>query len=401
MKNELIKGGLIMFILSSIVNVINYLFQMSMGRLLSVENYGVLVVLTSFITYFAIAGGSISTTLSRYTSKFFSNKGKIKDLIYRTLNKSLKVSFILYLLFIPVAIFFSYFLKIPFMLLAITGVYLFATFTSPATKGVLQGQKRFKSLGFSSIFEALTKLLVAIVLVLLIKNVYGAVIAILFGAGFGIAITMYMLRDVIGVKREHTEVKGIYSYNWKAFILFISLTLIFSLDVILARRFFLPEIAGKYAVISMISKIIYFSTSAIAIAMFPILSLKEKKDKKRIFHKSLFIIISMCFVGLLAFLFFPELIITILFGSKYLGISNILFFVGLALSIRSVTNLNILNKLAGGEIKNSWVMFIFTITSIVILLLFHQSVIRFAIALIFSDITMFIGTLFLKTKEIK
>lgn len=401
MKNELIKGGIILFILFNIVNVINYLFTMTMARMLSVADYGVLVALGSFIAYFTIAGSSINVTLSRYTSRFFRDKGKIKDLIYRSLKKSLKISFILYLLFIPVAIFFSYFLKIPFLLIALTGLYLFATFISPSTKGILQGKKRFKQMGVCAIFEALTKLVVAIVLVFFIKNVYGATLAILFSAGFGISITMYVLRDIIKAKRQYADIKGIYSYNWKAFILFSSLTLIFGLDVILARRFFLPEIAGKYAVASMIAKIIYFSTGAISTVMFPISSLKGKKDKKKIFHKSLFIIISLCFVGLLVLLFFPELVIKILFGSKYLGISGILFFVGLAYSIRSITNLNIMNKLSYGEIKNSYIMFIFAVVGIVILAISYQSVFRFALALIFVDVSMLIGTFFLKTKERK
>jgi len=292
MKYELIKGSIILFIFSNLFNFINYLFQFLMARFLDVASYGVFVTLIAFINYFYIPGNAITTTISRYTSKFFNENGKIKDLLIRSLKKGIKYSFIAYFLFIPIAIFSTYFLKIPLILFLLIGLLLFASFILPVVKGGLQGKKRFQKLGLVSVVEGVTKLVVAVVLVLIIKNVYGPTIAIIISVLVSFFSGMFFLRDIFKEKRKYAEVKGIFSYNQNTFILFLSLALIFGIDVILARRFFAPEIAGQYAVASMMAKIIFFGSSSIGQSMFPITSLKKDKEKRKIFIESLLITIS-------------------------------------------------------------------------------------------------------------
>ena len=48
-KDELIKGGFILLITIGIFNILNYIFQMSMAKILGPADYGVLAVLMSFI----------------------------------------------------------------------------------------------------------------------------------------------------------------------------------------------------------------------------------------------------------------------------------------------------------------------------------------------------------------
>ena len=52
--HPLISGSSILLIGSLIVNIFNYVFNLSMGRLLSIEEYGLLASLTAFISIIAI-----------------------------------------------------------------------------------------------------------------------------------------------------------------------------------------------------------------------------------------------------------------------------------------------------------------------------------------------------------
>ena len=61
----------------------------------------------------------------------------------------------------------------------------------------------------------------------------------------------------------------------------LAIVLMYSLDIILAKRFFSAEDAGKYAVISMLGKMIFFGTAAIGKAMFPFTSENYESGKER------------------------------------------------------------------------------------------------------------------------
>jgi len=69
-SNELLKGSLILLILLNIGNVINYVFQFSMARMLGPIDYGVFAVLTNIVYIFSVPTLSIQTVVSKNTTKF-------------------------------------------------------------------------------------------------------------------------------------------------------------------------------------------------------------------------------------------------------------------------------------------------------------------------------------------
>ncbi|MEM4230743.1 MAG: oligosaccharide flippase family protein [Candidatus Pacearchaeota archaeon] len=399
-EDELIRSGFILFIMINLFNFLNYFFHFVMARILSVENYGILMVLISVTYVFNVPSEAISTTFSMYTTKFANNKGRIKDLILRGIKKAVYFSFIIYLVFIPIALFLSYFLKIRFTLLVLTGFLLFSFFINPVLRGVLQGNKRFKSLGLSLNLEATLKIILGVLLVYLINDVYGAISGIILSAAFGFLVSLYFIKDIIIEKRKNAKVEGIYSYSWSSFMLFLIIMSMLSIDTILAKRFFPLDIVGKYAVASIIGKMIFFGTTGIAKAMFPISSEKKiKKDRIIVLKKALVLTVISIATALVIFTIIPELFVRILFGSKYAEISGLLVYTGLAFSFLSLSNLNIMYKLSKGEVKKSEWMFIFVIIEILMLALLNQSLFRFVIALCLSNLLMLIGSLFLKNRE--
>lgn len=401
-KDELIKGGITLFILLNIFNFINYLFHLVTARMLTVVDYGILVTLLAITHYFYVSSDVVNNTISRYTSKFFNNHRKIKDLFKRGLTKILFFSMIAYIIFIPIAIFLSWFLKINFWLVMLTGLLLFGAFATPVIRGILQGKKRFKSLGISMNIEAISKILLVVILIYFVQNIYGVILGIIISVVFGFFISLYFIKDILKEKGQHADIKGIYSFGSNTFVASLALILIFGLDIILVKHFFTADIAGQYAVASILAKSVYFASMSISRAMFPISSLQQDiATKHKTFKKTLFIILGICSVAIIAFIICPKLIITILFGAKYVEISSILFILGITFTLRSITLLNILNKMSHGRITNPWMLFIFVVLGIVVLFLFHNSILSFAIALCVTDLIMLLGTFFLKTDKFK
>ena len=404
-KDALIRGSFILFMMLILYNIFNYVFQISMARMLGPADYSILAALMSTIYVFAIPNEAIQTVISKYTSKFtaFNKKGKIKYLLFRSMNQGLLFSFFIFLILIPASWFLSNFLRIPFLLMLLTSLFIFYVFTFPITRGIMQGQKKFMSLGLNLTLESLIKAVFAIFFVALGLKVYGAIFAVVVGWIISFILSFFVIKDVIKEKKEEEKFGRIYHTNIPVIIAITSIVLMYSLDIILARRFFLPQNAGEFAFVSLIGKVIFFVSAAIGKALFPISSedFVRGKQTSDLFKKSLLLVSLIAFLALIVYLFFPqEIIYLISLGSdQYLAASNILFITGLSYSFLSITNIIVLYKLSIDKInRRAYYLLAFPIFQVILLSLFHSSLSEFAISLLISNSLMLLYSLYLIEK---
>lgn len=398
--DELLKGSIILFIMINIFNVLNYLYHFLMARFLGPSDYGELTVLISLVYIFAISSETIQNVIASYTSKLNANKelGKIKYLLIKSLKKSSVISLLLYLLFIPVAFLLSYFLKIDVKLFLITGLFIFLFFLIPILRGILQGQKKFIKFGVNLLIEGVIKIVAAVVLVILGFKVYGALFGFILGTLFSFILAFPFIKDIILEKTKKENFKSIYTYSIPYLAVVLSVTLMYSLDIILAKRFFPTELVGKYAAVSTLGKMIFFGTSAIIKAMFPISTEKHEigQNTHKILINSLKISLVISVIVLIFYLVIPELIITILFGQQYIELANLLFLVGLSFTFLSFTYLILFYGLSIDNIKNSsYTLLVFVIMGGVLLSIFNESILEFSIFFAIINFLMLIYSLFL------
>ena len=397
-SGELEKGVLILFIAINILNILNYLFHFVMGRILTPSDYGVLAVLMSILNIYNVPTEAIQNIISRYTSKFNlkKEKGKMKFLMFKSLKRGLKIAIPIFIISIFIAFPLSNFLDINVNLIIISNIFIFYSFLGPITKGILQGRKKFGLLGLNLVLEAFLKLFFGVSLVVFGFKVLGAIGGVLFGVLSGIIFSFYFNKDLLKSKEEKVSFKAPYSKSVSYFVVMFVVLLALGIDIILAKRFFSAEIAGKYAVISMISKIIFFATVAISKAMFPLTSEKyEKKENSiKLFKKSIIITGIFGFIGVILFMLIPESIIKILYGSNYIEMAPFLIYLGISFTFLSLTNLNLIYGLSTKGIKRSFYLFIFLAIEIIILFLYHNSILEYVMGFMVSNIIMFIGSFF-------
>jgi len=278
-SSELGKGATILFIAFNIFNFLNYLFHFVMGRMLGPSNYGVLIVLMAMINIYNIPTEAIQNIISRYTSKLNVDKEnkKIKFLMFKSLKSSLRISAPIFLIATIMAFPLSKFLDINIWLIFIVNLFIFYSFLSPINKGILQGRKKFNLLGIQAIIASGLKLFFAVSLVIFGFKIFGAIVGVLMGVTSGLIFSFYFNKDILKEKEEKVLFNEAYSKSVPYFIVMFLILIALGLDIILAKRFFSPEIAGKYGVISMLGKMIFFATVAISKAMFPLSS--EKHDR--------------------------------------------------------------------------------------------------------------------------
>ncbi len=401
LHKEVISGSLILLIAFGIFNLFNFVFQFSMARLLSLEDYGILAALTSIFYIIGIFSESIQTVITNYSSRA-KDDGKIKNIIKRSLRKSLHVSVIIFVLYLILAIFLSDLLRIPYWLISLNGLVIFTSFLAPVPRGALLGKKMFSSLGLNVIIESVLKLVLGVLLVFIGWRVYGALAGSILALFIAFFLSFIPLKKILSSKEEGAETTGIYGYTKPIFFTVFALLLFYNLDVILAKVFFEDSVAGAYAIISLLGKIIFFGTSPISKAMFPLSSESHinKKEHKPIFTSAFFILTVCIIVALLVFYFFPEFII-VLFAGKTLGEVNgsILFIIGVASSIIAFTNLIILYKLSVGKHKYYPYIFLFVILEVVLLSYFSHSILSFSLAFLGSSVMFLIGSILLLRNE--
>jgi len=400
-SNELFKGSFITLILFNLFNVFQAVFHFIGARVLGAEDYGILATLLGISFILGIPAEAIQTIISRYTTEFYVKKdySKIKNLIkksYKKFSLLFLVGIALFAIFSPLI---GKFLLIDSKIIFLMSLFLIATFFIPVNRGVLQGEKKFIKLGISLVSESFTKVLFLIVFFFLGLRLYGAMWAIILGFIISFLISFFFIKKIFKTKEEETPFRGIYSYSWNVLIITGCMILFISMDIILAKRFFSAQDVGLYAAISILGKTIFFAVAPISKAMFPLVSEKrdKKEDSKGLIKRSLLIVSGICAIGIILFWLFPNLIISLFYGSTYLKFSNLLVYFGVAMGLLSITNIFIYNVICHKRKIGLFLIF-FVILQIGLLSIFHSTVFEYILVLLISNslTLMFFGIDYIK-----
>jgi O-antigen/teichoic acid export membrane protein len=383
LKNGVFGGSIVLLIMINVFNALNYFFHFAMARFLSAADYGILAVLMSIIFIFNISNESIQTIISKYAAGE-KDEGKLKNITKRALKKVLGMAIFLFFIYLVIAIFLMFILKISYALLAFTGLILICTFLIPVTRGVIQGKRKFNILGFNMIFEGTVKIILSILFVLFGFRVYGAIGGVIIGSISAFLLSFVPLKSILKTKEKTGTTEVIYQTSLPIIVSIIAIMAFLSLDVIVARAVFPAETVGYYAMASMMAKVIFFGTFPISKAMFPISAQHEKNDKEasKILNQSL-IILGFCIViALIIFYLFSDWIIRIFAGRFIPEAADILIFVAIAISLLSFTNLILLHKISVGKTKNYWLLFIFIIVEIALFYFFNDNLLEYSVSFV-------------------
>jgi len=365
-----------------------------MARKLNTAEYGILATLFAIIYILSVFTESVQMIITKYSANE-EDTGKLKNLFMKSSKKAIFISFLLFLLYTVLSIPLSFILKINYFILFLTGFIIFLTFLMPISRGIMQGRKRFKSLSINMVIESGSKLILGLVLVYFGFKVYGAIIGVIAGSLVAFCFSFLSLKDIFSAKEKDAEITGIYNFAKPVFFITLLVILFYSLDVIIAKIFFAPEIAGAYATASMLGKIIFWGTLPITKAMFPLSadSKKSKKELENIFLDSLFILLLGAITGIILFYYFSEGFIFLFTGKIIPQAYSILFYLGIAFGLISFANLLLLYNLSLGKFKRYKFLFIFPVIEIFLLSYFSKDLVQFSVAFITSSAIFLWGTI--------
>lgn len=406
-KSTLVRGSFLIFITNNFINFGNFLYNLLMGRMLGVEKYGDLGAIVSLGALLGLPLGILNLytvkTISTYWGK--NNKQSIISFLSFFTPRLFITGSVVCIFLISLSSFFVKFLSLdsflPFFIIALSFIL-----SGPGTlnRATLQGSLSFSYLTVNGLLETALKLILSLILVTLNFQLVGALLAPFIGGIVVYLFTLIQLRFILGEKRSQTtfDLKEQLAPFIPVFLAFSSLTIFFTLDIVLVRHFFPANLAGEYVALSTIGKIIFYAVGPVVTVMFPLITSRVNSGLPYILPLlgtlalSLFISSFMMFV----YFFSPKLIIDILFGSHYYGVIGYLGVFSLFITIYTINSILTYFLLSISYYQPMLKLFFVSLLQGVLIYFFHTSlyeVIR--INILVSLIYLFVISYYVWKKE--
>jgi len=382
-KNQLITGSAILFVSAMTSNVGNYLYHLLMGRFLGPESYGLLTSLISLTYLLGIPLGTLNLTVVKYTSSLWAGKklGPVA-FFYSWLNKKLTVfvwlgSVVLLLVSPKIASFLhleSIFLVWLMGASSLVGVY------STISVATLRGLLKFNLMAVSSIVSITLKLTLSVLLVLAGLGIWGAALPFLMAPLVGLFLLRFFVNRLLAKSQAKAKrvIDGqeVFAYAWPVFLSTLAFTSLYTTDLLLARHFLSAQMAGYYASLATLGKIVFFASSPIVMAMFPLISARHEngQDHRQTLNLSLALVLlaSLGITGL--YFLFPQFMVKALYGADYLAAAPYLVYFSIFLSLYALVNVLVNYYLSIKKVKIVFFPVLAALAQISLILIFHQDI---------------------------
>lgn len=326
-NREFEKSSMVLFILMMGANVCNYLFQIVMGNMMTVEDYGTVNTVMGIVGVLSVPTTIVTMISARYIA--MGEAEEAKEDIAGVLRVMFAFVGIVSGILIIVGILGAG--KISDMLNLEADIYVIGTFglaivnlINSVSAGTLQGLKKFFPYGVQTVLVSGGKLVLSILLVYLGWRVLGVMvsvaggilIAILYGINY---IGKYIKKAIMCKGTGNIEVKEFVKYAAGTIVAQGCIIAFTNGDILLVKAYFSDEQAGIYSSSMVIGKIAMYLTTAIVAALFPMAVEKFQKGEDTIglFKKAMFYgggMATACAVGMVVF---GKYVIGILFGARY------------------------------------------------------------------------------------
>jgi O-antigen/teichoic acid export membrane protein len=389
-KSSIRGGSAFLFGGLLLSNAIAFGYLMVLARLMSPEEYGTLVTLTSISYVLTIVMRTIQAWVIKTISanrKYLS--GQLQSVFIIGMRALIPVGVILVVGNWLLGSWFASFIHLrnvtPVIMLSF---YIFSSFLAPVVRGILLGLNRLYSASLLSIIEALGRLLAGVALVSWGFGVNGAVTGYTIGNLVAFAFGLITLWSILLRPRDTAfskfRLEGLNSYAVLVFFINVCLMIMMSIDQIAVKHFFSEQIAGNYAIAFLIGRVISMSTVALGWVVFTRSTALIPHDPShvRVLIKALALtgIFSVVIMG--GCLLAPNLIVHLMGGSKFNITDDYLAFVTIEMTLFAFINIQVYYHISLNRTEAIWPLLLSVGLVIFLLAQYHATVQQILVILI-------------------
>lgn len=394
LQQRIVSGSVILLSGSGLTTAINLAYNVVVARYLGPQGYGnatavytLLVILSAVTLSFQIVSSKVVAQQASYEAK---------TAVYRDLHRSAWVCGLLAGAFIYLfrdAI--ANYLQLPDTLL-VALLAIGTAFYVPlgSRRGYVQGTYGFYRLAFNLAIEGAVRLGGSWILIHLGYGVRGVV------AANAAAIAVAYLVIAPGVRARVAnplDLLHVLREIFQAVVFFSGQVLINNCDIVLVKHFFSAEMAGLYAAVAMVGRVIFAFSSAVVNSTFPLVAGTHQDERKdlRVIATSLLLVLLIGSGLSLGLLFAPASLWTTLFGSGFriagaYNISSLLALYAITTVIYSLSVVIVTFEMSYKISHSSWVQLAFSGIVIAGICRFHVSLPEVIIVQLVLMIVLFV-----------
>lgn len=318
--------------------ILGYLFQIIMGRMLSVSEYGIFSALMAMIVVIRAPMTTLSMIISRRVSTYRSEQdnGKLGYLFYWINRKLLLIAVVLIVLVVfnikPLQNFLLIEKSAHLYLLLII---LLIAFPQAVNNAYLQGLQYFKWLSVSGVLATLLKIIIAVILIYFGLGVAGALGGVIFSTFIILILTYVVLRP--SLSKNNASISNTTHLLFKSampvLLANVAFAVMTQIDMVLVKYYFSEQEVGIYAAASILGKAVMYLPGGIAMALFPIVAENHASGKSsaHLMFQAVGVTALLSLTGALFYYFFADSIIVLLYGTDYKEAANVLKYFGFAI----------------------------------------------------------------------
>ncbi len=378
-RQVLLRGSTVVIASTLLWHASNFGFNSAAARLLGPIDYGTLTAVLALIAVAAPAFSTVQAVASREATAYVARgetawlRGLVRRHGVRLAFGGLLLAGALTLAATAIA----RFLRIPSAApIAILSTLLVFSLVTHLQRGVLQGTKSFGAYAISTTVEAVVKIAAVLALLLLVsRSVDAAVLAVSLSAVVALVVNWALLRRLParGPVPRHRVPVGTTALALASLVL---LAVLFSVDVLAAKRYLGAQAAGVYAAASLTGKAVFYATSALAFFLFPYFSTRQERgeDARRLLLGALALVGASSGVLLLVYFLAPGELVRLLFGSGYAAAEPHIGWMGLAFTFYAWAYLAALYLISHRDAVGAAALGVLVLGQLTALYTFHGSV---------------------------
>jgi O-antigen/teichoic acid export membrane protein len=354
LKQDFVKHNLVFLIGSLGIAAFNYLYYPIVGRLVPVADFGEVQAWISLFMEFGIILTAFGYIITNIVHNHDEKPSKTV-LLVELERLAMVVSIVLFLGLWAASFYLKSSLQftsaLPFIAL---GALIILNVPATLRTYFLQGEKKLKNVAMGGIVFAAGKLVLSVIFILIGFKILGVVLGYILAQAANLYYVAYKtkghlpsVRSAVPVRleglkfqSERKDLKREAVYGIFILILLAIVTILYTSDAIIVRRYFTVEQAGFFSGISSVARIVFFVTASVAGVLIASVKIKSPlAENRRTLTKSLLLVVGLGGIVFLGFLVLPKLAVSILIGHKYQAYSYLLPWLSISMLIGAVNNL--------------------------------------------------------------
>jgi O-antigen/teichoic acid export membrane protein len=343
-KDRLLRNNAIYLAGSIGAGALGYVFHFLTGRMLGPAGYAVLASVLSALYLVSLPGIVLQTVSMRFTSLAAgrSRLGSLHILLVRLGIVSLAAGVLGAGILVWIAPTVAHYLQVADQRL----VYVLAGagvlgWVLAVNRGALQGLSKFVALSANGLVDMSSRVASATILILSGAGVVGGLLAIMIGPFFAYLHSLAALRRIRGTPVEpEASMRDVGRYALSASVGVIGITYLFNADVLLAKHYLAPQVAGIYASGAVLGRVVFFLGVTVAAVMFPTVAALHARAQAhfQVVDRSLLLLGAVAIGCSLVYLVLPELVLWP-YGAAFTPVRPYLGGFAFALGLLSLSNL--------------------------------------------------------------